>query len=122
ATVTVTGHSRRGLTVQRSAQCFYQPDGNVINSPDQLGRFTATFPSDTYDSFEVSVQNKDGEDVLFANDLRVTPAASFTIFQNAQGANINVKATNDRGDEMQQAGITGAVDKELKIFVPAVAN
>lgn len=116
ATILVTGVSRRGLEVQRTAECFYDvPSGN-IDSEQELGALSVQFPADTYQSFKIQLLNAQGTPILWAND----PADNF-VQENEILGGLTVdlaKETNlDLGPTIEQLGQDGAVADELTIFV-----
>ena len=116
AKILVTASSRRGLEVQREAECFYDlPSGN-IDSEQELGAFSVTLPADTYQSFKLQMINAQGTPVTWAND----PADNFVQENDILGG-LTVDMTKeqelDLGPTIVQTGQDGVVADELKIFV-----
>jgi hypothetical protein len=116
STILVKGVSRRGLTVERRAECFYDvPSGN-IDSEQELGALTVKFPADTYQSFKLQMLNAEGTPVLWAND----PADNF-VQENEIIGGLTVGVTKEAqlnlGPTIQQLSEDGVVADELKIFI-----
>jgi hypothetical protein len=116
ARILVTGVSRRGLEVQRIAECFYDLPVGGVDSEQELGALAVKFPADTYQSFKLQMITAQGTPVTWAND----PGDNFVQENEILGGltvNLIKEQTLDLGPTIEQLGQDGVVADELKIFV-----
>jgi hypothetical protein len=117
STILITGTSRRGLTVEREAECFYNVPSGDFDSAQELGTLSVKFPADTYSSFKLQMLSAQGTPILWANN----PADNF-VQENDVLFGLTVEVVKEKelnlGPTFEQLGLDGVVADELKIFVP----
>jgi hypothetical protein len=117
STILITGVSRRGLETIREAECFYDVPAGDIDSEQELGELSVTFPADTYQSFKIQLLNAAGTPVLWRNDLALNFVQENEILLGGTTVNLGVAQVLDLGPTLVQLGEDGVVADELRIFV-----